>query len=413
MRIESNSERIVSEPALATADAGIPHVRPIAKSGSRPLKVTIVTGAIAPYTNRFYDACASSLDIKLQVLACEYREPQRNWDVPSPKRYDFQLLNGIRYHASYTSHIYFNPGVVHHLVATKPDIVLIEGFSPTMALAALTARAMGIPIGVMTDGSVETDPGQQSFIHRAMRNLIVPRAVVGIGASADSLRLLGQYGLAPERGIIVPITTAWDGPMPSQFAGFDDRPFDVLFSGAVDDNRKGALFFADVIARAAACGYKLRVRVTGDGPLRQTLEERFRAGGIDAHFDGYLQQHELPAAYTSARLLLFPSRGDPWGLVANEALQCGTPVIASRHAVSGVELVDRFSAGLVLPLEAAVWTEHAIRLARKDRAAWLAHQAGCPAACAWFTVEAAVEAFWRSTAKAAGITLDPTHGSAT
>src|SRR3712207_8898759 len=52
------------------------------------------------------------------------------------------------------------------------------------------------------------------------------------------------------------------------------------------------------------------------------------------------------------RSTLFPYttlfRSDPWGLVANEALQCGTPIIVSPHARAAHELVAPFGAGRIL-----------------------------------------------------------------
>src|SRR5690606_30551165 len=129
------------------------------------------------------------------------------------------------------------------------------------------------------------------------------------------------------RAIVVPIVVAWDAP--AVRPAFEDRAFDILFSGALNEETKGVLFFADVITRCCELGFRPRVRIAGDGPQRDALEKRFVAAGVDVQFDGYVQAAELPEVYGSARLLMFPSRGDAWGLVANEAVLCGTPVLAS------------------------------------------------------------------------------------
>ncbi|MBL8567197.1 MAG: glycosyltransferase [Hyphomicrobiaceae bacterium] len=363
------------------------------------VRIAIITGAIAPYTNRLFDSAASQLDVQIEVLACETIEPQRKWLLPEPEHYTLTRLPGLRYHVSYTSHIYFNPAVVGRLRRSRPDIVFLDGFSPTVLLAALWAFRARVPVAVMTDGSCETDPGSRSRIHRLMREILIPRASIGIGASEDSLELLQLYGLPRDRGIVLPINSAWDGPrVPPSFG---DRPFDILFSGSIDDNRKGALFFAEVIERMAAIGQRPTVRVVGDGPLRETLRDRFEASGIAAHFDGFLQQNDLPAAYSSAKLLLFPSRGDPWGLVANEALLCGTPVIGSPHAVSTVELVERFGVGIMLPLEADAWAAAALRLTREP-AAWAALQERHAEACKSFSMPTCLEALREGIALATG-----------
>jgi glycosyltransferase involved in cell wall biosynthesis len=70
-----------------------------------------------------------------------------------------------------------------------------------------------------------------------------------------------------------------------------------------------------------------------------------------------LQQGVLAAAYASARVLAFPSRGDAWGLVANEAVLCGTPVLASPHATAAIELIQRYGVGRVQPLDVNAWCD--------------------------------------------------------
>jgi glycosyltransferase involved in cell wall biosynthesis len=339
---------------------------------------------MAPYTHRLYEAVAKSGTVDLHILACTGLEPQRQWQLPADTAYHLTTLSGLSYHRSYTSHVYFNPGVVWEIMRLRPSLIMLDGFSPTMLFAAKTAYLLGIPVSVITDGTPETDPGAHSAAHRLARRSIIPHAAQGIGASEASLHLLQSYGLAPELGVIVPIPVAWDAP--GTYRSFGARTYDVLFSGSIDDDRKGALFFADVLEACKDQGRSLRVRVVGDGPLRGALERRLEKAGIQARFDGYLQQSELAEAYGSARLLLFPSRGDPWGLVANEALLCGTPVIASPHATSSHELIGRFSAGMVVPLEVAVW-QQAVESLLSSPERWAALQSRHAEACRWFSCE--------------------------
>jgi glycosyltransferase involved in cell wall biosynthesis len=56
-------------------------------------------------------------------------------------------------------------------------------------------------------------------------------------------------------------------------------------------------------------------------------------------FPGFLQRDQLPALYAFAEALVFPTHSDPWGLVVNEAIACGLPVIASDVAGCVADLV--------------------------------------------------------------------------
>ncbi len=70
----------------------------------------------------------------------------------------------------------------------------------------------------------------------------------------------------------------------------------------------------------------------GDGDLRDGMIALSKElGSTDTHFFGHVDHFDdLPALYCAADVLIVPSRGEPFGLVAIEAMGCGTPVIGSR-----------------------------------------------------------------------------------
>jgi glycosyltransferase involved in cell wall biosynthesis len=99
----------------------------------------------------------------------------------------------------------------------------------------------------------------------------------------------------------------------------------------------------------------------GDGPARSALLRQAMAispGSI--HLAGFAQREHLAAYYALADVLVFPTHTDPWGLVVNEAMACGLPVISSSAAGCVADLVDNgwngrvFSAGDVSQLARAM-----------------------------------------------------------
>jgi glycosyltransferase involved in cell wall biosynthesis len=76
-----------------------------------------------------------------------------------------------------------------------------------------------------------------------------------------------------------------------------------------------------------------------------------------------LAQRELPEVFSKARIFLFPTKFDCWGLVANEACAAGLPVFISPHAGAAGELVKSGINGYVLELDVNVWGEGCFTLA--------------------------------------------------
>lgn len=60
----------------------------------------------------------------------------------------------------------------------------------------------------------------------------------------------------------------------------------------------------------------------------------------NVHFVSYCQKDELSNYYKAADIFVLPTRGDSWGLVINEAMSYGLPVITTDHCGSGLEMLD-------------------------------------------------------------------------
>ena len=316
------------------------------------MKLAIVTGSLAPYASRLYSAFAEQYGVDITVMQCATGEPGRRWQLPADQRFRLISLPGFRHHRSDVSHIYFNPAVVRELARLKPDRILIDSFSPTMVLATLYGLATRTPYVLGIEGGRDIDPGETSWPHAIARRILARWADFGSCTSEAAREMMVSWGLPRERTAFVPHAGSW--PAPAFIRDFDARPYDLLLCGTLND-RKNPLFIANVVERLAAEGLRPSVRIVGDGALRGELAGRLEAAGVEARFDGYLQREAIIDAYQSAKVLVFPTRADTWGLVANEALLCGTPVLASPHAVSSRELVQAFGTGLVRELDPAAW----------------------------------------------------------
>ena len=79
----------------------------------------------------------------------------------------------------------------------------------------------------------------------------------------------------------------------------------------------------------------------GDGPLREALNSQLSTLNLHrhVHLPGFKQYEELPVYYALAKAFVHPSTTEQWGLVVNEAIASGLPVIVSERCGCAPELV--------------------------------------------------------------------------
>jgi glycosyltransferase involved in cell wall biosynthesis len=131
--------------------------------------------------------------------------------------------------------------------------------------------------------------------------------------------------------------------------GIDNEAPVVLFAGKLIDKKqplRAIEAFASV--RSAQPCWML---VAGDGPLRdECMALVARLGVPNVRFAGFLNQGEMPRAYTAADVFMLPSKlHETWGLVVNEAMNFGLPIVVSDKVGCAADLVRSGENGIVVP----------------------------------------------------------------
>ena len=122
----------------------------------------------------------------------------------------------------------------------------------------------------------------------------------------------------------------------------------VSFAGKLT-RFKGVDVLLDAVARYENEGPDSITIIMGDGEEKEALHKQAEDLGLTSlYFLGNVSQKELRQLYSIADVNLVPSRREPFGLVAIEAMACGTPVIASNQG--GLpDFVNDSVGGLVIP----------------------------------------------------------------
>jgi glycosyltransferase involved in cell wall biosynthesis len=144
----------------------------------------------------------------------------------------------------------------------------------------------------------------------------------------------------------LPIFVGYNGIDPVEIAEahVQSPGTDLLFVGRLLEH-KGVDVLIDAVAELSGRGTLLSLTIVGEGPEGTELRKRATARKLTSQimFTGELASHAgVIGRMKSARLIVLPTRREGFGLVALEAMACGTPVITTNHP-------DNFARILVTP----------------------------------------------------------------
>ncbi len=282
--------------------------------------------------------------------------------IPSVRRHDSGYFERFETHVPI--------GVVRALRQADPDCVFAAELGLRTLWAVIHRLIHGVPLVVHADLSEHTERGR-GRLRPVLRRLLLSRVdgvMVNGRSGADYVRSLG----VPDRLIsILPYATDVGRFGPVQRQPATDDALRVLYVGRLVE-LKGLEPWITALGRALARrpGQRARLTLVGDGDRREAIGKLALPPNLELRLQGAVPYEALPGVYADADVLVMPSLGDTWGLVVNEGMGSGLPVIGSVQTQGVVELVREGVEGWLFTVEDASSVDAAIeRLLDTPRAA--------------------------------------------
>ena len=322
--------------------------------------IAVVFHHIGPYHHARLNAAAD----RLSVTGVEW----------SAKGYDAWGVAGApaRYHKislfpeatdRYPARAKLQQGFCSALEQVNPDVVAVNGWNNFGSLAAANCCVVRrIPMVVMSE-SARQDEARTWWKEMIKRRIVDFYSAALVGGQRH-VEYLVELGMPRDR-----IFTGYDVVDNDYFA---QRALQIRNSKSEIRNMYGLpenyfLASARFIEKknltsliTAYAEYRDRLKGTGvtdpgyngdtpwdlvllgDGPLRETLNAQLSTLNLHGHvhLPGFKQYDELPVYYALANAFVHPSTTEQWGLVVNEAIASGLPVIVSERCGCVPELVQ-------------------------------------------------------------------------
>src|SRR5688500_1410895 len=327
-----------------------------------PIRVALVFGEPTPYRIPHIRALAARPELDLTIFYAAATVQRRTWKL---EHAEAVYLTGPQLPlARFLHHDYpLTPGIWRHLERGRFELVVVGGWSlMATQLAIAWCRIRRMPYFLMSDNHLrEPRPRWVRAVKRAVLPRLVPQAAAWLVPGSLGRDHIVAYGARPERTVVFPLTIDVDAlaaradklradrPALRDRLGCADDAIVVLQVGRLIELKAPADLVRAVAGARARTGLPLTLALVGDGPDDAALRALARDLQVPVVFTGLLTGDALTSAYVAADVFALVSRRETWGVVVNEAMACGLPLVLSDRVGAAGDLLDPGHNGELVP----------------------------------------------------------------
>jgi glycosyltransferase involved in cell wall biosynthesis len=324
------------------------------------MKLVILTEIISPYRIPVFNALARQKDIQLHVVFLADTDPtQREWLVYKGEiQFSYQVLPSWR-RRYWERNILLNRGLIGALEQIAPEVILCGGYNYIASWQAMAwARKRHVPFLAWVESTANEKRGRHALVEFLKRKFIANCSAFVVPGKS-STEYVRDFNIPPKNIFVAPNAVDID---------FFSRSAEQARAEAVSHRQRLRLpqrFFLyvgrlveekgvfDLLAAYGGLAQELRSEIgmvfVGNGRAKSALTaQAAKIGCGTVRFAGFAQREDLPYYYALAEACILPTYTDPWGLVVNEAMACGLPVIVTDAAGCARDLVEEKWNGLLV-----------------------------------------------------------------
>lgn len=249
----------------------------------------------------------------------------------------------------------------------KHDIIVVSSYSsPTEIIAIIKMILLKIPYIIAVDGGIIKN---DSILLKKIKTFLIGNASHWLSTSESTDKYLQYYGAKKDAIYRYPFTTLFLDDIEKKTITIDEKlnirnklgikGERVILAVGQFIYRKG---FDILLKSCKNLDDNISVYIVG-GEITDEYKELVKNLKLNnVNFIGIVSKEELKEYYKSADIFVLPTREDIWGLVINEAMANALPVITTDNCVSGIELINNYENGFIVPVDDNIELYNKIKL---------------------------------------------------
>lgn len=311
-----------------------------------PLRLAYLTNILAPYWKAICEQLAARYRLRIFLSAAmESNRPwQADWgDLDVVLQRSIMLHRVWRHPSGFAEPIYVHVPIdtLRQLRRFRPQLVLSSEMGFRTLLACIyrkfARRSLLLVIAEMAESTERGRGASRRLLRRLLRNQVDGFLVPG----RSGVRYIHSLGVPQKKIFPTGYTSDVRNFCSLTLARPPSAAYRLLYVGQLIE-RKGLVRFLHILSEWASEHPERRLEfvLVGDGPVRSALTQASLPANLRTTLRGNMAFSDLAAVYAECGIFAFPTLADTWGVVVNEAMAAGLPVLGSMYSQAVEELVE-------------------------------------------------------------------------
>ncbi len=315
-------------------------------------KVLFITNTPSPYKVDFFEEIGEKFDVEVLYELKHSSTREKGWENCNST--NFKAIFMKPYFVRSESALC--PEVIKHIKKHVNDTIVMMGYSSLTAILAIKYMIQHkIPYSIVADGAFI--PTKELFLKKALKTNLISNAHAWCSSGKITDAFFSYYGANINSIYRYPLAAFREGAIERSPISYEEKK-ELRHSLGINDNnmilyvgsfthRKGV----DILIKATKEMNDTAVVLVGGNSIKAYSEYINEEDKCNYVVGGFKKDEALKKYYRAADLFVLPTREDIWGLVINEAMACGLPVITTDKCIAGLELIKNNINGYIVPAD--------------------------------------------------------------
>lgn len=321
------------------------------------MKILVSTSLLSPYRVDWLNELGKYEEVTILYLEEGNNERNSEWLAKRPENCKYKLMTGV----SLPKIGKISLDILREVKKSEYDIIILDGYGyATQLINLFSLNKKKKMYFVNVDGAVSKK--NENPVVRHFKKSFLSKVPYFLCGSNETGSILIGYGSNEKRIIHHPFTSLYKKDIYEKIISLSDKitlreklgikeKYMVISVGRFSYlNGYGKGY--DVLLKAASRVRELDIGwyIIGGQPTDEFVKIKKEMKLENVHFVEFKKKEELKEYYRASDIFTLMTIGDVWGLVINEAMACGLPVITTDKCVAGVELVKNGLNGYIVPV---------------------------------------------------------------